>query len=115
MAPRGCFLTAHPESWVALEVGSDAACEALCEVSGLAASQDDERFGDGGTQDALDVVERLQARGVVAAPSYRMDQVAGDEHLRSRSALRRYRCPPAAAPDGPSRGRPARPRSRCAA
>ncbi len=118
MAPHGCFLTADPESWVALEVGSDAEWEALCEVSGLAASQDDERFGDGfrrwkhreelnalvrewmRTQDALDVVARLQARGVVAAPSYRMDQVAEDEHLRSRSAFRRYPMSDSAAPDG---------------
>ena len=117
MAPHGCFLTADPESWVALEVGSDAEWEALCEVSGLAASQDDERFGDGfrrwkhraelnalvsewmRTQDALDVVERLQARGVVAAPSYRMDQVAEDEHLSRRSAFRRYPLS-ASAPDG---------------
>ena len=108
MAPHGCFLTADPESWVALEVRSDAEWEALCEVSGLAASQDDERFGELNalvsermrTQDTLDVVERLQARGVVAAPSYRMDQVAEDEHLRSRSAFRRYPLSDSAAPDG---------------
>ena len=120
MAPHGCFLTADPESWVALEVGSDAEWEALCEVSGLAAFRDNERFGDGfrrwkqreelnalvgewmGTQHALGVVERLQARGVAAAPSYRMDQLAEDEHLRSRSAFTRHALSVGAAPDGGS-------------
>lgn len=103
MAPHQVFATANAEEWVALAVGSEAEWQAFCDVSGLTALRDDDLYSDMfrrwkhrtelhgrvaewmRQQDAGNIVARLQAAGVSATPSYRMDQLLQDEHLIERN------------------------------
>jgi crotonobetainyl-CoA:carnitine CoA-transferase CaiB-like acyl-CoA transferase len=101
--PAGCFLSAQPDTWVALAIQNDAQWIALCNVTNHPDWKDDERFGDAYLRwvhrDALNslaaewirgtdgeqLVNKLQGAGIGASLSMSADRVLSDSHLQSRS------------------------------
>jgi benzylsuccinate CoA-transferase BbsF subunit len=102
MAPYGVFRCAGDDDWLALAVDSDEAFAALCREMGQPGLASDERFADAAVrhdnQDALepivaawiaqhgqrDLMERLQAAGVMAAMVYEQAEMFDDPHLKAR-------------------------------
>ncbi|MBM4416009.1 MAG: CoA transferase [Chloroflexi bacterium] len=102
IAPYGLFPTRGEARFVALAVDSDAAFAALCGELGCPELASDARFADAVSryreQDALEpllaaltrerdereLMERLQAAGVMAAMVAHQDEMTDDPHLRAR-------------------------------
>jgi crotonobetainyl-CoA:carnitine CoA-transferase CaiB-like acyl-CoA transferase len=102
MAPYGLFPCAGDDRWLALAVDSDEAFQRLCAEMGQHELASDERFADAVSryrnQDALepiiadwtrqqgdrDLMERLQAAGVMATMVAQQPEMFDDPHLRAR-------------------------------
>lgn len=105
MAPHNCYRCQGEDQWVTIAVGSDDEWRALCKAMGRAELIDDPRFSDGylrhANQDELDqaveqwtrglsdyqVMKTLQAAGVAAMPSFNLQQLVNDPHLKARDAF----------------------------
>ena len=102
LAPHGVYPCSEEDSWITIAVGNDAEWRALCTVMGRPELTDDTRFSDAlsrwhhqeeldeligawtqGCRD-IDLMRRLQAGGVAAAPSFSNKEFWEDEHLRQR-------------------------------
>jgi benzylsuccinate CoA-transferase BbsF subunit len=102
MAPYGVFQCQGEDHWLALAVDSDEAFNALCADMGQPELATDARFADGVSryrnQDALEplieawtqqhtqreLMERLQAAGVMATMVARQQEMFDDPHLKER-------------------------------
>lgn len=102
MAPHGIYKCSGDDKWVAIAVGSDNEWSELCKIIGREDLARDERYSDlFGRQKnrheldrlieewtkgraAREVSALLQNAGIAAGPVFRADDVAEDEHLRSR-------------------------------
>jgi crotonobetainyl-CoA:carnitine CoA-transferase CaiB-like acyl-CoA transferase len=105
MVPHNCFRCRGDDQWVAVAVGSAEQWQALVRAMGTPAWANDPRFdtieGRDGHADEIeelvaawtadltpaDVTVRLQAVGVPAAPSYRVEELFSDPHVASRDLL----------------------------
>jgi crotonobetainyl-CoA:carnitine CoA-transferase CaiB-like acyl-CoA transferase len=111
MAPYGVFRCAGNDYWLALAVDSDEAFAALCREMGQPELASDERFADVVSryehQDELEPVvagwirqhgqrelmERLQAVGVMAAMVYEQREMFDDPHLQERGFFLEWEAP----------------------
>jgi len=111
MAPYGVFPCAGDDYWLALAVDSDEAFAALCREMGQPELVSDERFADVVSryehQDALnpiigawtqqhgqrELMERLQAAGVMAGMVYNQREMFDDPHLRERGFFLEWEAP----------------------
>jgi crotonobetainyl-CoA:carnitine CoA-transferase CaiB-like acyl-CoA transferase len=102
MAPYGVFACSGDDYWLSLAVDSDEAFAALCMEMGQPELASDERYADAVSryehQASLDPVitawtsqhpqrelmERLQAVGVMAAMVYKQEEMFDDAHLNER-------------------------------
>jgi len=102
MAPHNCYPCRGEDKWVAIAVSTQEEWLALCQVMGNPEWCREERFADElsrwNNQDELDrllgewtrnyshyeVMEILQRAGVAAGPSYDVDELVRDPHLRER-------------------------------
>lgn len=102
MAPHGCYRCRGDDEWVAIAVSNDDEWRAFCDAIGNPEWTEDERFHDSlnrlKNQEQLDnliqewtrnhdhyeVMEILQKAGVMAGPSFKVEEVAQDSHLGQR-------------------------------
>ncbi len=102
MAPHGCYRCRGDDEWVAIAVSNDDEWRAFCDATGNPEWTEDERFHDGlnrlKNQEQLDsliqewtenhdhyeVTEILQKAGVMAGPSFKVEEVVQDRHLGQR-------------------------------
>ena len=102
MAPHNCYRCKDEDKWVSIAVATDEEWEALCRAMGNPEWTKDERFSDSYSrwqnQEDLDklieqwtinythyeVMERLQASGVAAMPSFSAEELFADPHLEER-------------------------------
>jgi len=102
MAPHNCYRCKDEDKWVSIAVATDEEWEALCQAMGNPEWTKDERFSDSYSrwqnQEDLDklieqwtinythyeVMERLQASGVAAMPSFSAEELFADPHLKER-------------------------------
>ncbi|MDD5127860.1 MAG: CoA transferase [Dehalococcoidales bacterium] len=102
MAPHRCYRCQGDDKWVAIAVANDEEFRALCKVMGQLSLSNDERFNDGFrryknqneldeiinnwtlTQDANDVMTRLQKAGVASAPAYSAEELFRNPQLLAR-------------------------------
>ncbi|ARM85827.1 CaiB/BaiF CoA transferase family protein [Marinobacter salarius] len=105
MAPHGVYATANTDRWLTIAVRNDREWRALVGVIGTPGAADDPRFASAGARlrnscsldqlitewlqhlDAEATAQQLQATGVCAHPSWNMQEIADDPHLRQRGAL----------------------------
>jgi benzylsuccinate CoA-transferase BbsF subunit len=105
MAPHNCYRCKGEDKWISIAVATDQEWEALCQAMGNPEWAKDERFSDTYSrwqnQEYLDrligqwtinyghyeLMERLQALGVAAMPSFSADELFVDPHLRERKAI----------------------------
>ncbi|MBI2171860.1 MAG: CoA transferase [Chloroflexi bacterium] len=111
-APQGCYPCAGDEQWCVISVGDDAEWAALCTAMGVPEMTAHPRFATlqgrikhhdeldalitpwTKERDRYDVMERLQAAGVPAAPVYDARDCNLDPHLWKRGYLEKVVCPP---------------------
>jgi crotonobetainyl-CoA:carnitine CoA-transferase CaiB-like acyl-CoA transferase len=122
MAPSGVYATAEPDRWLTLAVRDDAQWNALVRVIGNGAAEPRfattaQRIAHRAEVDELvtkwlaprnadEAAAELQRAGVCAHVSWHMEDIASDEHMRTRGSLAEV-----SAPDIPKRlavGAPAR-------
>jgi len=102
MAPHNCYPCRGEDKWVSIAVASDQEWRALCQVMGDPEWSRDAIFADTQSrwqnQEGLDrhigewtrnytnyeVMERLQAVGVAAVPSFSAEELFTDPHLKER-------------------------------
>jgi benzylsuccinate CoA-transferase BbsF subunit len=102
MAPHNCYRCKGEDKWVSIAVATDEEWQALCQVMGNPEWANDGLFSDSYSrwqnQEHLDrligewtinhshyeVMERLQAHGVAAMPSFSAEELFSDPHLRER-------------------------------
>ena len=102
MAPHGCYRCRGDEDWIAIAVSNDDEWIAFCDAIGNPEWTEDERFHDSlnrlKNQEQLDnriqewtknhdhyeVMEILQKAGVMAGPSFKVEEVAQDSNLGQR-------------------------------
>jgi len=102
MSPHGIFRCAGEDRWISIACGSDVEFAALCEAMGRRELADDARFRALAdrkghedeleteieawtlTQDAFELRDRLQAKGVAAFPPMLNRELAEDRHLNER-------------------------------
>ena len=102
MAPHNCYRCKDEDKWVSIAVATDEEWEALCQAMGNPEWTKDECFSDSYSrwqnQEDLDklieqwtinythyeVMERLQASGVAAMPSFSAEELFADPHLKER-------------------------------
>jgi len=105
MAPHNCYRCQGEDKWVSIAVANDEEWARLCQAMGNPALTKDERFADSHrrwqNQELLDrhigewtinyshreVMERLQAAGVAAMPSFSAEELFSDAHMREREAF----------------------------
>ncbi|WP_434050143.1 CaiB/BaiF CoA transferase family protein [Marinobacter salarius] len=105
MAPHGVYATANTDRWLTIAVRNDREWRALVGVIGTPGAADDPRFASAGARrrnnrsldqlitqwlqdlDAQTTAQQLQVAGVCAHPSWNMQEIADDPHLRQRGAL----------------------------
>jgi|JYMV01.1.fsa_nt_gi crotonobetainyl-CoA:carnitine CoA-transferase CaiB-like acyl-CoA transferase len=105
MAPHGVYATANTDRWLTIAVRNDREWRALVGIIGTPGAADDPRFASAGARrrnscsldqlitewlqhlDAEATAQQLQATGVCAHPSWNMQEIADDPHLRQRGAL----------------------------
>jgi benzylsuccinate CoA-transferase BbsF subunit len=102
MAPHGCYPCKGYDKWVAIAVGTDEKWKALCGVMGNPEWVKDEKFSDQYSrwqnQDELnkliagwtkkfthyEVMRKLQKVGVAAGPSFNIEELVNDPHVKNR-------------------------------
>ena len=102
MAPHGCYPCKGEDKWVAIAVGTDEQWRALCGVMGNPDWSKEERFSDqfsrwinqnelnkliaGWTKDFThyEVMQILQKAGVAAGPSFNIEELINDPHVKQR-------------------------------
>ena len=94
MSPHGVYPAQGEDRWLSIAVGSDAERAALAQIVGPDRS-DEALSAWTRAQDANAVAERLQAAGIAAHASWTTPEIAGDDHLHQRGAIREV-----AEPDG---------------
>lgn len=94
MSPHGVYPAQGEDRWLSIAVGSDAERAALAQIVGPDLS-DEALSAWTRAQDANAVAERLQAAGIAAHASWTTPEIAGDDHLHQRGAIREV-----AEPDG---------------
>lgn len=105
MAPHNCYRCRGEDKWISIAVATDEEWEALCQVMGNPAWAGEECFADSFSrwqnQEQLDrlinewtinyshyeLMERLQAAGVAAMPSFSAEELFSDPHLREREFI----------------------------
>jgi benzylsuccinate CoA-transferase BbsF subunit len=105
MAPHGCYPCKGEDKWVAIAVTSDEKWRSLCQVMGNPDWGKEERFSDQFSrwqnQDELnkliagwtknfthyEVMHMLQRVGVAAGPSFNIEEVINDPHIKKRGAF----------------------------
>ncbi|HZU77324.1 MAG TPA: CoA transferase, partial [Dehalococcoidia bacterium] len=106
MAPQGAFPCLGLDSWIAITVRDDRDWRALLGVAGEASQLRDPRFATAAgrlalveaveaavaawtaTQDARELMSRLQAAGVPAGVVLKTDEVPHDSHIQARGWFR---------------------------
>ena len=102
MAPHNCYRCKGEDKWISIAVANDEEWAALCQAMGNPEWAGDGLFSDSSSrwqnQEHLDrligewtinhshyeVMERLQAHGVAAMPSFSAEELFSDPHLRER-------------------------------
>ena len=102
MAPHNCYRCKGEDKWGSIAVATDEEWVALCQAMGNPEWASDGLFSDSSSrwqnQEHLDrligewtinhshyeVMERLQAHGVAAMPSFSAEELFSDPHLRER-------------------------------
>ena len=102
MAPHGCYPCKGEDKWVAIAVGTDEQWRALCGVMGNPDWSKEERFSDqfsrwtnqdelnkliaGWTKDftPYELMQMLQKVGVAAGPSFNIEELINDPHVKQR-------------------------------
>jgi benzylsuccinate CoA-transferase BbsF subunit len=105
MAPHNCYRCQGEDKWISIAVATDQEWEALCQAMGNPEWTRDELFSDAYSrwqnQENLDriiaqwtvnyspyeVMERLQASGVAAVPSFDAEELFANPHLRERQVF----------------------------
>ena len=105
MAPHNCYRCCGEDNWISIAVATDQEWHALCDTMGKTELAQDERFSTVETrrmnQDELDriisewtlkqddyqVMHRLQAAGVAAAPSLSNKALFHDPHIKERGTF----------------------------
>jgi benzylsuccinate CoA-transferase BbsF subunit len=105
MAPHNCYRCKGEDKWISIAVATDQEWEVLCQAMGNPEWARDELFSDAYSrwqnQEHLDrligqwtinyshyeVMERLQASGVAAMPSFSAEELFADPHLRERKVV----------------------------
>ncbi len=105
MAPHNCYRCRGEDKWISIAVATDEEWEALCRVMGNPEWAGEECFADSyrrwQNQEQLDrlieewtvnyshyeLMERLQAAGVAAMPSFSAEELFSDTHLRERGFI----------------------------
>jgi len=105
VAPHNCYRCRGEDKWISIAVATDEEWAALCQVMGNPEWAKDERFSDSyhrwQNQEQLDrliegwtvnyghyeLMERLQAAGVAAMPSFTAEELFSDPHLREREVF----------------------------
>jgi benzylsuccinate CoA-transferase BbsF subunit len=105
MAPHACYRCKGEDKWVAIAIGTDKQWKTMCKVMGNPAWCKDERFSDqynrwqnqdelnklvaGWTKDFThyEVMDKLQKVGVAAGPSFDVEELINDPHVKSRGIL----------------------------
>ena len=105
MAPHNCYRCQGEDKWISIAVATDQEWEALCQAMGNPEWTRDELFSDAYSrwqnQEHLDrliaqwtvnyspyeVMERLQASGVAAVPSFDAEELFANPHLRERQVF----------------------------
>lgn len=102
MAPHNCYRCQGEDKWISIAVATDEEWQALCQAMGNPEWTRDGLFSDSygrwQNQELLDrlieewtinykhyeVMERLQASGVAAMPSFSAEELFSDPHLKAR-------------------------------
>ncbi len=102
MAPHGCYPCKGKDKWVAIAIGTDEKWNAMCQVMGNPDWCQDEKFSDQfgrwQNQDELnklianwtkdfthyEVMRKLQKVRVAAGPSFNVEEVINDPHVKQR-------------------------------
>jgi crotonobetainyl-CoA:carnitine CoA-transferase CaiB-like acyl-CoA transferase len=102
MAPHGVYPCKGEDKWVAIAVGNDEEWDAMCKVMGNPDWCKDEKFSDQFSrwqnQDELnkliagwtknfthyEVMRKLQKVGVAAGPSFNIEELVNDPHVKNR-------------------------------
>ena len=105
MAPHGCYPCKGEDKWVAIAVGTDKKWGALCDVMGNPGWSKDQKFSDQyrrwQNQDELnklisswtkdfthyEVMQKLQKVGVAAGPSFNIEELINDPHIKKRGVF----------------------------
>ena len=105
MAPHSVYRCQGDDAWISIAVASDAEWQALCKVMGNPDWARDEAYagatGRWKQQDKLDeqiqqwtmkhkpveLMEKLQAAGVAAMPSFKAEELFSNAHLQERQAI----------------------------
>ena len=105
MAPHGCYPCKGEDKWVAIAVGTDEKWRALCNVMGNPDWSNDEKFSDqyrrwqnqdelnklisGWTKDFThyEVMQQLQKVGIAAGPSFNIEELINDPHIKKRDVF----------------------------
>ncbi len=105
MAPHGCYPCKGGDKWVAIAVGTDEEWRALCQVMGNPEWCKQEKFADQPSrwrnQDELnkligewtknfthyEVMHMLQKVGVAAGPSFNIEELINDPHIKERGVI----------------------------
>jgi len=105
MAPHNCYRCRGTDKWISIAVASDGEWEALCRAMGNPAWSTNGRFSDSYsrwqnqeqldrlieewtvTQSPREAMERLQAAGVAAMPSFSAEDLFSDPHMKAREAF----------------------------
>ncbi|MBI4310671.1 MAG: CoA transferase [Chloroflexi bacterium] len=105
LAPHNCYPCRGEDVWLTISVTSEEEWQALCVVMGRPDLARDPAYADGygrwlarealddavrawtRTQSRDEAVTRLQGAGVPAAPSYSVQDIAADLHLKERGAF----------------------------
>ena len=105
MAPHGCYQCKGDDKWVAIAVGTDEEWRALCQAMGNPELTREERFSDQFSRwqnqvelDKLvtewtkhfthyEVMYNLQEMGVAAGPSFNIEEIVNDPHIKERGVF----------------------------
>lgn len=105
MAPHGCYPCKGEDKWIAIAVDNNESWQSLCAIMGNPKWSKDKRFSDQSGrykhQDELDknialwtkdfthydLMQRLQDAGVTAGPSFNIEELVNDPHIKERKAI----------------------------
>jgi len=105
MAPHGCYPCKGRDKWIAIAVDNGESWQSLCTIMGNPEWSKDKRFSDQygrwQNQEELDkniavwtrnfthydLMQKLQDVGIAAGPSFNIEELVNDPHIKERKAI----------------------------